>query len=56
MDSERELMSTPEVAEYFKVSRYTVQRWAREGILKSVKLPGTRQNRFRRADIERVQR
>lgn len=51
-----DLMTTAEVAEHYKVSRYTVQRWAREGILESVKLPGTRMNRFRREDVERLSR
>jgi len=48
-----ELMTSREVAEQLTVSRSTVVRWARAGLLDVVKLPG-RTIRFRRSDVERL--
>lgn len=44
-------MATGEVAEAFGVSRQTVVRWAKEGVLPKIVLPSGR-FRFRREDVE----
>lgn len=46
------LLTTSEVADWLKVDRQTVRRWAHSGQLKVAKLPGGREMRFAREDIE----
>lgn len=46
-----ELLTTRQVAELAKVSRQTVSRWASEGKLPAVTLPGG-QLRFSKVDID----
>lgn len=47
-----ELLTSREVADEFRVHRATVLRWAREGIVPAIRLPGGKAIRFRRSDIE----
>lgn len=49
------LLTVPEVAERLRLSDETVHRWAREGKLPFVPLPGG-MKRFRREDIEAIER
>lgn len=46
-----ELLTAREVAVMFKVSRQTVERWAKVGLLPTVPTPGGKLLRFRRADV-----
>lgn len=48
------LLNTSEVAELFRVSEATVNRWARDGVLTHIRLPGTKSYLFRRDEVERV--
>lgn len=49
--SDTSLLSTLEVARRFKVTPSTVSRWAKRGLLASVRTPGGTL-RFRPADVE----
>lgn len=49
-DYER-LMTTREVAEFFRVEPKTVARWAREGKLSSGRTPGGGLRRYRESDV-----
>ena len=46
-----ELLTTAQVADLAKVSRQTVWRWARSGVLPAIH-PGPKLWRFRRSDVE----
>ena len=46
-------MTADEVAEALRIDPETVRRWAREGRLRTVPMPG-RALRFRRADVEEL--
>jgi excisionase family DNA binding protein len=49
------LMTRKEVAEALRVSTRAVNKWAREGILRPVRLPGRKHNLgYRRDDIEKL--
>jgi excisionase family DNA binding protein len=48
-----ELLTTAQVADLAKVSRQTVWRWARSGVLPAVH-PGPKLWRFRRSDVEKL--
>lgn len=54
MDTRPALLTTREVAELFRVSPASVSAWAKEGLLPAVRIPGTKNWRFRREDIERL--
>lgn len=54
MTPTRSLLTADEVAEEFQVDPETIRRWAREGLISSVTLPGGRLKRFRRTDVEAV--
>jgi len=57
MTSPRSLLTAAEVAEEFQVEPDTIRRWAREGLLPSITLPGGRGlKRFRRSDVEAIMR
>jgi excisionase family DNA binding protein len=45
-----------EVAEMFDVHPNTIRKWVKTGILNSVKLPGSRYNRFTVGEINRLRR
>lgn len=47
----QDLLTTKEVAEACRVSVQTVARWARDGLIESVKLPGGTW-RYRRESVE----
>lgn len=51
LNSTHPLMTPLEVADAFGVSRSTVGRWAKDGVLPVIHLPSGRY-RFRREDIE----
>lgn len=51
MSVAHELLTSQQVAEAFKVSVASVNRWAREGDLASIRTPGGN-FRFRRKDVE----
>lgn len=48
-----DLLTTVEVSERLRVSVATVNRYAREGLLPAVTLPGG-QRRFRQTDIDKL--
>lgn len=52
-ESGHDLLTSIEVAEMLRVHRATVLRWAREGRIRALPLPG-RGVRFRRSDVERI--
>jgi excisionase family DNA binding protein len=45
-----------EVAEMFDVHPNTIRKWVKTGILNSIKLPGSRYNRFTVDEINRLRR
>lgn len=47
-----DLLTTSEVADLFRVTEATVNRWVREQKISAVALPGGKGYRFRRADVE----
>lgn len=47
-----ELMSAPEAARFLSVHVKTIHRWAGEGLLDVIRIPGGRA-RFREKDLER---
>jgi excisionase family DNA binding protein len=49
-----ELLTADDVAGTYKVSRQTVGRWAREGILPTAAITPGGQRRFRRSDVEEL--
>lgn len=53
MTSQRSLLTVEEVAEEFQRHPETVRKWARDGLISSIKLPGG-ERRFRRSDIEAI--
>jgi excisionase family DNA binding protein len=58
-DNDRPEASNPfltvaEVAEHYRTSERTVQRWIREGKLPAVRVPGGRNYRINKADVEAI--
>jgi excisionase family DNA binding protein len=51
-DISRELLSIDEVSKMLKVSRMTLSRWDKQGVLEKVEVGGKR--RYRRRDIEKL--
>lgn len=47
-----ELLTTDEVAKILKVSKMTLHRWDKNGVLKKVDVGG--QRRYRRSDVEAI--
>lgn len=45
-------MTRDEVAEYLRISKPTVDRWAKSGRLTKHSVPGTRAVRFDRAEVD----
>lgn len=52
MAQEPVLMTAVEVAELLRVDPATIRRWASEGQLPAIRLPGKRALRFRRSDVD----
>lgn len=54
IDSPREsdLLTVAEIADQYRITQRSVQRWIREGKLKAVRLPGGRAYRVRRSDLD----
>lgn len=50
MSDLHDLLTPAEVASRLRVSRASVSRWAKDGVLKPIRVGGTL--RFRRADVE----
>lgn len=48
------LLKAEEVAERLRVSVATVNRWARQGVIPCIDLPGGNQRRFRAEDVDRL--
>lgn len=46
------LLTVKEVARVYRVDPRTVNKWAKDGVIKSVRTPGGRLRRFRPADVE----
>jgi excisionase family DNA binding protein len=51
-DISKELLTIDEVAEMLKVSKMTLHRWDKNGVLKKIEVGGHR--RYRRSDVEAV--
>lgn len=51
-DMSKELLTIDEVADMLKVSKMTLHRWDKSGILKKVDVGGMR--RYRRSDVEAI--
>lgn len=51
-DLSKELLTIDEVSETLKVSKMTLHRWDKSGILKKVEIGGHR--RYRRSDVEAI--
>ena len=45
------LLTTQEVADRFRVSIYSIARWARAGVLPAMRTPGGGEWRFREEDV-----
>ncbi len=48
----RELMNQDQIADYLQVTKKTIQNWTTNGIIPFEKLPGTREVRYRKSDID----
>jgi excisionase family DNA binding protein len=53
MDSKREWLTTEAAADYLQVHVETMRRWAREGLIPSVKLGNRGGFRFKLVDLDR---
>ena len=53
---EAEFLSVRETARWLGVHENTVRNWAREGILPTARIPGSRFHRFDARDVERLRR
>jgi excisionase family DNA binding protein len=53
---DRELLSVRETARLLGVHENTVRNWARDGLLPSARIPGSRFHRFDARDVERLRR
>ncbi len=53
MDAKREWLTSAAAADYLQVRQETMRRWAREGLIPSVKLGNRGGFRFKREDLER---
>lgn len=51
-DISKELLTIDEVSEMLKVSKMTLHRWDKNGILRKIEVGGHR--RYRRADVEAI--
>lgn len=51
-----DLMQVRQTARALGVAENTVRRWEERGLLKAVRLPGSRVRRFRPADVEALRR
>lgn len=51
-DISKELLTIDEVCEMLKVSKMTLHRWNKNGVLKKIEVGGHR--RYRRSDVEAV--
>lgn len=51
-DLSKELLTIDEVAEMLKVSKMTLHRWDKNGILTKIEVGG--QRRYRRSDVEAI--
>lgn len=51
-DLSKELLTIDEVAKILKVSKMTLHRWDKNGVLKKVDVGG--QRRYRRSDVEAI--
>ena len=47
-----DLLTTAEVADLFRVTEATVNRWVREDKIAALSLPGGKGYRFRRSDLD----
>jgi excisionase family DNA binding protein len=56
MTPELSLLTTSEVAKMLAVNPATIRRWAEEGSIPSITLPGGGQRRFRRQDVDAILR
>ena len=50
--AQKELMNQDQIAEYLQVSKKTIQNWTTNGIIPFEKLPGTREVRYRKSEID----
>lgn len=48
----RELMNQDQIADYLQVSKKTIQNWTTNGIIPFEKLPGTKEVRYRKSEID----
>ena len=51
---QKELMNQNQIAEYLQVTKKTIQNWTTNGIIPFEKLPGTREVRYRKSDIDEM--
>lgn len=52
----QQILTIPKAAEKFGVSRWTVWRWVRDGIVPYGRLPGSGRVYFRDSDLETIER
>jgi hypothetical protein len=48
------LLTRPEVESMLRVSRSSVLRWQKSGLLTPVRLPGVRATRYKREEVEKL--
>jgi excisionase family DNA binding protein len=48
----RELMNQDQISDYLQVTKKTIQNWTTNRIIPFEKLPGTREVRYRKSDID----
>lgn len=49
---ERDLLTAAEIADLFRVSRGTVWRWGRDGVIRQLRIGGTL--RYRASDVRKI--
>src|ERR1035437_5435824 len=55
-ETDESLLNVRETARRLSVHENTIRNWARDGILPSARVPGSRFHRFRLEDVERLAR
>jgi len=55
LDPNKDLLTSRETADYFRISTGTLQNWRRDGIIRGLKM-GFRTVRYAREEVERVKR
>lgn len=56
INNDNQLLTAREVADYFRVSLMTVNRWTKSGILECIRIAGTKRRLYTKEHIENLVR